>query len=376
MLGKRSLAALLLLVSACAHQSNGGCPESCEEGVTRCAAFQQQVCVVTPGSCPTWSPPERCPPQQACETDRCAPCATPCDATEVRCSEDGRGVQGCAVLPSGCSGWGARVACGGAESCAEARCSFDARVPHTELVDQIPDYLQTDPAYGGFENGGLNHCAPVAVSNSLMWLDDNGFDGLVDNTADRKRDQHGLIATLASAQHMNTNPDNGTDPASVLSGVHSLLTVRGVTYKRLEFQGFRQVGEAFFTGEAVPDPAWVRRGFYDGAAVWLSLGFYAYDAASDTYQRTSGHWVTLVGFGSDGEQEDAAYLIVHDPAARGGTSLTSHYVRTERVAAGTLAGSYSGLPRSAAGYLQLGAGLPRPSSAEVAILDGVAVLVL
>jgi hypothetical protein len=367
------MALLLVAMSAC--RNDGGCPERCSIGATRCTGGQEQTCVAADAGCTAWSAAADCPPQQICEQDRCAPCTNPCAATDVRCSDDGRGTQQCAVMPTGCVGWGRRVACGNAESCDKGRCAFDGAVPHTGLVDEIPDYLQTDPAYGGFVNDGLNHCAPVAVSNSLIWLDDNGFPQLVDDTADRKRDQHTLITTLASAPYMNTDPDIGTDPSSVLTGVQRLFEARGLTYQRLQFQGYRAVAAAFATPVQVPDLDWIRRGFYEGAAVWLNIGFYAYDAAADTYARDFGHWVTLVGFGFDGKQEDAAYLIVHDPALRAGAGFANDYVRTERLASGTLTGDYSGLPRAAAGYHKLGPGLHLPASADTAILDGAAVLV-
>jgi hypothetical protein len=38
-----------------------------------------------------------------------------------------------------------------------------------ERIDEIPDYTQTDPAYGGFQPDGNNFCGPASVSNSLMW---------------------------------------------------------------------------------------------------------------------------------------------------------------------------------------------------------------
>ena len=54
----------------------------------------------------------------------------------------------------------------------------------SDRIKTIPGYKQNDPAYGGLpgpQDGdpGSMYCAPAAVSNSLMWLDDQGFENIV-----------------------------------------------------------------------------------------------------------------------------------------------------------------------------------------------------
>lgn len=39
-----------------------------------------------------------------------------------------------------------------------------------EKLDSTADMTQTDPN-AGLPNGGKSHCGPVAVSNSLLWLE-------------------------------------------------------------------------------------------------------------------------------------------------------------------------------------------------------------
>ena len=59
---------------------------------------------------------------------------------------------------------------------------------HNTRAAQTPGYNQLDSAYGGLDGNGRFYCGPCSASNGLMWLDDHGFDDLVPNTADRKKD--------------------------------------------------------------------------------------------------------------------------------------------------------------------------------------------
>ena len=69
----------------------------------------------------------------------------------------------------------------------------------------IPDFPQQNPD-SAFEAGGVTYCAPVAVSNSLVWLKGN---------TDRDY-QRLLIKKLASQTYMSTSPYSGTSPSGVL----------------------------------------------------------------------------------------------------------------------------------------------------------------
>ena len=82
---------------------------------------------------------------------------------------------------------------------------------YTEKVDSTADMTQTDPA-ARLPNGGRAHCGPVSVSNSLMWLAENGFDKLVTSLPDRRKAQFELARTLGSKKYMNTNLKTGTGP--------------------------------------------------------------------------------------------------------------------------------------------------------------------
>ena len=92
----------------------------------------------------------------------------------------------------------------------------------TEFANQIPDFTQTD-IRGSYYGNGQQFCAPVAVSNSIMWL------------ADRSNGQIELIKKLASSSYMNTSLQNGTGTTGVLNGVDRIAHELFGSYKRLEY---------------------------------------------------------------------------------------------------------------------------------------------
>ncbi len=235
-----------------------------------------------------------------------------------------------------------------------------------EKIYAIPDYTQTDPSYGGFPEGGVNYCAPASVSNSLMWLANNGFDKLAPNTIDRKKDQFDVILNLGT-NYMNTDPFDGTNVYSVLTGVRNYFSDKGYKDFLLKYQGWRDHTAESDMGILVPDMTWIKSGIENLGSVWLNLGWYTYDGNKDEYNRIGGHWVTLAGAGYDGNPD---YLVIHDP----NTCYSNQFVLPARIASGTLTGSSSGLPRSAAGFYKMNNGMRINSRADFGILDGAVVL--
>ncbi|MFH0998815.1 MAG: hypothetical protein V1844_25480 [Pseudomonadota bacterium] len=236
-----------------------------------------------------------------------------------------------------------------------------------DKIYAIPDYYQTDPSYGGFPEGGANYCAPTSVSNSLMWLANNGFDKMAPNTKDRKKDQYDVTLNLAS-NYMNTDPFDGTNVKDVLTGVRNYISDKGYSKDfQLKYQGWREHTPESDTGIYVPDMGWIKSGIENLGSVWLNVGWYTYDGAKDEYRRIGGHWVTLAGFGYNGNPDS---LVVHDP----NTCYSNHFVLPVKITSGTLAGSSPGLPQSAVGFYKMNNGMRIKSSADFGILDGAIVL--
>lgn len=252
-----------------------------------------------------------------------------------------------------------------------------------EKTSTTPDYQQSDPAYGGFPGQGSQYCAPTAASNSLIWLDDHGYDRLVQNSVDRKRDQFDMITLLGSSSYMDTSLENGTGLNDFLNGLKKFVHNRDYQFTRLNYQGWRYHDSEFSTGVEIPELTWVMVGTRELSSSWFNIGKYTYDSASDEYTRHGGHYVTVVGYGYNRDFPTPIYFIVHDPARGDVNGITNLILSLEEITSGTLQGDYSGLPRNAAGYFRLTFHYPVNKDHEdnasfldetIYILDGAVVL--
>lgn len=243
-----------------------------------------------------------------------------------------------------------------------------------ERISEIPDLLQTDPK-GGLPGGGRWYCGPVAISNSLAWFSDNGYENLMSKLGDREKSQFEMVRVLGSRQYMDTIEGVGTDAYGVLRGVSRYIEHKGYRYLSLQYQGWGRHPRRFGTGTAIPEPVWIKKGLLGNSAVWLNAGWYKYDEVTNQYQRIGEHWLTLVGYGMDKDGNvDQDVLIVHDPAPRAGKYPAHNYVKLELIKNGKLMGKVFGLPRDAKGYYILGGDMRVKKAANVGILDGAVVL--
>ncbi len=113
------------------------------------------------------------------------------------------------------------------------------------------------------------------------------------------------------------------------------------------------------------------------AAVWLNFGYYRVAPQQNSFIRTGGHWVTLVGCGFDREGKETPNVIVYnDPSPGTGREPRSEFVRFEPVRGGMLTGKYSGLPFRAAGFLRSVEGMRPRAGHDCAIIDGAVILEL
>ncbi len=245
----------------------------------------------------------------------------------------------------------------------------------SDKITDIPNLCQTDPE-GEFAGDGSQFCAPVAISNSLMWLAKNGYPALDPTGNGDKAAQLKMVRTLASADYLDTDTGKGTNPKKVLLGLTAYLAECGLEAASLQYEGWRAVPEEFAAGESHPSLSWIKAGSrHEGGAVWLNVGWYRLEG--DEYVRHGGHWVTLVGFGvkADGEEDPDAFII-HNPSPKAGHGAFGDVIYFEKIEDGTLANgkeTIQGLPRPAKGYYQVTGALPAGAN-SVAILDGAIVL--
>ncbi len=248
--------------------------------------------------------------------------------------------------------------------------------PYLEKLDSVPDLTQTDPN-GRLPGGGVFYCASVAVSNSMAWFSDNGFDKLMPAWQNRKKAQFEVARILGTKRYMNTSLKTGTDAEGVIKGVSRYLVDRGYKYFELEYQGWCRHPFLFGTGVDVPQPNWIKQGLLGDSAVWLNAGWYRYIPSTNQFYRFGEHWLTLVGYGVDKQgNNDESILIIHDPAPRAGKEPAHTYIKLQMIQRGRLVGKMSGLPRSAKGYYLLTGEMRVHGRADFAILDGAVVLKL
>ncbi len=240
---------------------------------------------------------------------------------------------------------------------------------HLSVITEIPDLTQTDPR-GGFARGGASYCGPVAVSNSLVWLAHSGRAPQL-KIPDS---QYDLVNLLASGACLNTHPVTGTSPSALMKGLERFFAGQGEPC-RIEFQGWRAHPEAYSDQVMHPRLDFVKHALVKGGGVWLNVGWYRYSHALEEYERTGGHWVTLVGYGAERDGSlNPDMLVIHDPAPRAGLMPENEFVKMTRIESGTLRGRNKGLPAAARDFFKMEGGMHVKSTADCAILDGVVVL--
>jgi len=221
----------------------------------------------------------------------------------------------------------------------------------------VPDLMQTSKQ-ARFPGGGSQFCAPVCVSNSLVWLEQNPDPQY----------QMAVALKLSGANYMNTDLGNGTGTTEVIHGVGRYAREVWGSCKRLEYCGWRMAPAENTVGKK-PTIKWMTDGLHGRASVWVNVGWYNYSADQKTFLRVGGHWVTLVGY-------QHGRLVFHDPAPRAGDQAQQEHVEFMVLQSGTLAGNKKGLPLDATGSILLGDGMHMSARAKHAIIDGVVIFEL
>ncbi|MCE5321704.1 hypothetical protein LLG46_00145 [bacterium] len=241
---------------------------------------------------------------------------------------------------------------------------------YIDKVESTPDLPQCDPNSGFWQDGEL-FCGPAAVSNSLMWLADHGFERLSPKLETDRKSQIAMVKILSSRYMMNTTED-GTLADGIMRGVDGYVTKADYRCKRLEYRGWRKLYGKYKSSGDIADMKWMQGIISDPAgALWLNVGFYKHDKDSSTYERLGGHWVTVVGYGMDANgKRDPSVLIIHDPSPRSGNKLSHDYCHMIEIQdGGTLTGDSDGLPRSANGCYMFKDGLRGWRISDCGIID-------
>ncbi len=240
-------------------------------------------------------------------------------------------------------------------------CSGDDRLPERYLdkIESTPDFCQTDHRYGKLPGDGKELCAPVALSNSLVWLNQHGYPKLLDKPKPTPADQAELIRKLCHDDYLAPDLKIGTPPKRVVLGIEKFF--KHVGYEcQVEQMGWRssthQIGK-------VPGETWMLKSCMGTSNLLINVGWYK--TKKNIYHRFGGHWVTLVGFK---EEHGRRELLIHDPNPHGGNEKKTEACQLMALPAHHSLETQEGEALKADGYFEL-RGVHLAKDADLAIID-------
>lgn len=233
---------------------------------------------------------------------------------------------------------------------------------YVSKIKDMPDFCQGDTRYGKLPNLGVSHCGPVAVSNALMWLSQNGFSNIYKSKYVGAQKQYDMILTISSSEYMKTQKKKGTQPKQIVSGLEKFVNNSGYGVE-IETMGWRSKSKRI---GKIPDINWMLNSVKNNSNLILNIGWYIYDNANNYYHRTNGHYVTVTGFDTDG---DFPNFYVHDPANRDGLSKKTIVCTPKKLRRNAKLQLKSGKTISSEGFFEL-QGLKVKKGNDLAIIDG------
>jgi len=222
------------------------------------------------------------------------------------------------------------------------------------FYNEIPDLLQTLNS-AGFAGDGQQFCGPVAVSNSLVWMEENKNENY----------QIELVHKLSSPTYMNTNTINGTNVSGLLQGIHKYALERWGKYKNLEYSGWSKSPTQFRSSLKKPTLDWMTSALHRKGAVWINIGWY--NPEGSNYRRAGGHWVTLVGY-------EQGKIVIHDPAPRAGKTFSNQFVSLSPLSGGQLINRNR--TTDAHNHFAIAGGMNISSKGKMGIIDGAVIFEL
>lgn len=222
-------------------------------------------------------------------------------------------------------------------------------------IQQTPDLVQTSRA-AGFYKSGSHYCAPVAVSNSLVWL---SLNKRIPVSLENPQDQYDLVKKLASNNYLRTDKHNGTGPNSLTKGLDKYLSSIGLKNYTINHSGWRICRDKYNSGQPL-DIDWIKENISGSAVQWLNIGWYRLKKGK--MHRFGGHWLTVVEY-----HRNRCYAL--DPAPRNGIEKKTHLLTLEPSPEYKLTGKTKGLPKTSKGMFQIVKGFNFKNGTDLCLID-------
>lgn len=230
---------------------------------------------------------------------------------------------------------------------------------NSKFINEISDLKQYNlPVVGEY------FCGPVSAANAVINLVKQDISQL-----NNSKSSSALINELA--QYFKTDK-NGTTTSNMCLGLESFIKAKGLN-PEIKYQGFRQVDQKYKVG-LIPDLEWIKAEMDKGNEVLLNLGVYkkTVENGKNIYKRQYGHFVNASGKNSNGLNEDANYLAIHDPYDK---VNGNHYIKVDKINDGKFIHNQDdnevSLADDARGFLEIPTRFNYFASDEVAVINGV-----
>ena|GEM_PF-1639432 len=165
------------------------------------------------------------------------------------------------------------------------------------------------------------YCAPTCAANALLNLASKGNFHLGENFEN-------LIEGMAKT--MKTS-DKGTTSNNMCAGLDEYVRNMGYNCK-IKYQGFRDVNPKY-KRDNMPSMAWIKNELDQGKSIIVNIGIYkkVNENGKAVYKRDSGHYINVIGYGSNGIAKDPNCLTITDPYNK---VQGNHYIKLNKIEEG------------------------------------------
>lgn len=169
------------------------------------------------------------------------------------------------------------------------------------------DLTQTDPKLG-LPKEGLIQCGPVAVINSFIGLQKNGYPNLGRIKNNSLENYKSMILELSD--YMGVLKRGGAPTKYMIYGIDKYVKNSGYDYKSLKSYLYNY---NFNTIKSAVD---------NSSSIYLLLRWFEPNGKNKLKESWMGHWITIIGYENRGNE---LYLYANDPSPYAGDDSPNVY---------------------------------------------------